>query len=50
MTEELVPFEGTILYTVDPNRPSNAGTLILRKSNPSGLPENDVAIEIPIIL
>ncbi len=50
MTEAFVPFTATISYTADPNAYSNQGTLILRRDNPSGLPENDDALEIPVIL
>lgn len=46
MTEEFVPFEATITFT-NPTYGEN-GTLILKKDNPSGLPEHDDALEIPI--
>lgn len=49
MTEEFVPFEAALTFTLDPNVYSNRGTLILRKDNPSGLPEHDDALEIPIV-
>jgi len=47
MTEDFVEFEATLEF----ERPtySDKGTLILRKDNPSGLPENDDALEIPVI-
>ncbi len=48
MTEDFVPFTATISYTVDPQTPYNRGAIILKKDNPSGLPENDDAVEIPI--
>ena len=52
MTTNFVQFEGTLEFT----SPYNAGdpdfmkrgTLIFKKDNPSGLPENDDALEIPI--
>ncbi|MDH5442070.1 MAG: Gmad2 immunoglobulin-like domain-containing protein [Candidatus Nomurabacteria bacterium] len=47
MTSEFVDFSGTLTFT-DPNVPYNNGTLILMRDNPSDLPENDDAIEIPI--
>lgn len=47
MTEEFVPFEGTVEFTADTSV-SNRGAVILQKSNPSGLPEHDAAVEIPI--
>ncbi len=50
MTGWMIPFEGTLTYTVDPNRANDNGALILHKSNPSGLPENDAAVEIPLHL
>lgn len=49
MTEEFVPFEATLEFIVDENSYSNKGTLILRKDNPSGLPEYDDALEIPVV-
>jgi hypothetical protein len=47
MTEDFVPFEAVIEFE-KPSYGKN-GTLILRKDNPSGLPEHDNAIEIPIL-
>ena len=49
MTTEFVPFEATLKFIVDKNAYSNRGFLILRKDNPSGLPEHDDALEIPIM-
>lgn len=49
MTEEFVPFETNLYFTIDIDTYSNRGTLILKKDNPSGLPENDDALEMPII-
>jgi len=49
MTTEFVPFEATLQFIVDRNTYSNRGFLILRKDNPSGLPEHDDALEIPIV-
>ena len=50
MTEEFVPFEATLTFTADPNVYSNRGALILQKDNPSGLPEYDDALEIPVVI
>lgn len=50
MTADFVPFEATLTFTVDKEIYSNRGTLILRKDNPSGLPEHDDALEIPLVL
>ena len=46
MTEEFVRFKAEIEFA----KPElyNTGALILQKDNPSGLPENDDALEIPI--
>lgn len=45
MTEEFVPFSITLTFA----RPVTAtGTLILHKDNPSGLPENDDELRIPV--
>lgn len=50
MTPDFVPFTATITFTTATTSYSSKGTLILKKDNPSGLPENDDAIEIPINL
>ncbi len=49
MTSEFVPFEAKLTFTVDKNTYNNRGTLILRKDNPSGLPEHDNSLEIPVV-
>jgi hypothetical protein len=49
MTEDFVPFKATLNFTVDKNIYSRNGALILKKDNPSGLPEYDDALEIPIV-
>jgi len=46
MTEEFVQFDATLDF-ISPTYKNN-GTLILQKDNPSGLPENDDALEVPI--
>ncbi len=50
MTTEFVPFVATLTFTADPAVYSDRGSLILRKDNPSGLPANDDALEIPVII
>jgi hypothetical protein len=47
MTEAFVPFTAEIHF----EKPAfdERGTLILQKANPSDLPENDDALEIPIV-
>lgn len=49
MTEDFVPFTATVNFTADPSGYSNRGALILKRDNPSGMPENDDALEIPIV-
>lgn len=48
MTEDFVPFTATVDFTLNPTTPYKRGSIILRKDNPSGLPEYDDALEIPI--
>ncbi|MFA7244700.1 MAG: Gmad2 immunoglobulin-like domain-containing protein [Candidatus Magasanikbacteria bacterium] len=47
MTEEFVAFEATL--TFDTPTYKNNGHLILKKDNPSGLPEYDATLEIPVL-
>lgn len=46
MTEEFVPFTANLEFDIPDYK--NNGSLILKKDNPSGLPENDAALEIPV--
>ena len=53
MTTEFVPFTGSLEFTSpykagDPEF-MKRGSLIFKKDNPSGLPENDDAVEIPVL-
>ena len=50
MTEDFVPFSGTIDYTLPVDSYSASGTIIFHKDNPSGLPEHDAAFEVPVLL
>jgi len=50
MTSDFVPFEAKLEFVADSNAYSNRGALILRKDNPSGLPEHDDALEIPVVI
>ncbi len=50
MTEDFVPFTATVSFTVATDTPYRRGAVILQKDNPSGLPEHDDALEIPIVL
>ena len=47
MTTEWVPFEAVIEFDVDTSV-SNRGSLILKKDNPSGLPQYDDSREITV--
>ena len=46
MTEAMVPFIATLEFALGDY--GQTGTLVLRKDNPSGLPENDDSMEIPV--
>lgn len=52
MTTDFVPFTATLTFDVADisGQYSENGTLILKKDNPSGLPEHDDALEIPVRL
>lgn len=50
MSEDFVPFTGTIEYTLPADSYSASGTVIFQRDNPSGRPENDAAYEIPVQL
>ena len=45
MTEEFVPFTGDLTFT-QPSTPT--GNLLIKNSNPSGLPENEKTLTIPV--
>ena len=47
MTEDFVPFTSTLAFPIQ--TPGTTGTLILLRDNPSGLPENDDALLIPVV-
>ena len=46
MTTEFVPFETKLIF-ISPSA-EQTGTLVLQKDNPSGLPENDSELRIPV--
>jgi hypothetical protein len=48
MTENFVPFVATLTWATS-SVTGATGTLILMRDNPSGLPEHDAQIEIPVI-
>ena len=45
MSEDFVPFEGKLMFE---SPPTSTGTLILQKSNPSGLAEQEDQLEVPV--
>ncbi|HVU79840.1 MAG TPA: Gmad2 immunoglobulin-like domain-containing protein [Candidatus Paceibacterota bacterium] len=47
MTTDFVPFTVSISYPAQPS--GSHGTLILKKDNPSGLPENEKSLTIPVV-
>jgi len=47
MTENFVPFRGEITYS---SKSGGNGFLVFAKDNPSGLPEHDKEIKIPVIV
>lgn len=47
MTEQYVPFKSTLTFPAQPK--GSMGKVILRNDNPSGLPENDKSLEIPVM-
>ncbi len=46
MTTSFVPFEASLRFQ---KPPTASGLLILKKDNPSGLPQNDEQISIPVV-
>jgi hypothetical protein len=48
MTSEFVPFAATLEYRAPVS--GAAGTLVLQRDNPSGLPENDDQLVVPVVL
>jgi hypothetical protein len=45
MTTDFVPFEATINFS---KPTTETGTIVFEKNNPSGLPENDASISVPV--
>ena len=45
MTDEFVPFETTLSFAMPT---TTTGTLFLNKDNPSGIPEHDDALRVPV--
>ncbi len=49
MTSDFVPFESVLTFSISEEMNGEKGILLLHKDNPSGLPENDDALEVPVI-
>jgi len=47
MTEGFVPFRAELTFTL-PAEATEAGTLVLQKANPSGLPEHAAEVRVPV--
>lgn len=47
MTTEFVAFKSTVTFPAQPA--GSKGTVVFHKDNPSGLPENDKSVHIPIV-
>jgi hypothetical protein len=44
MTIDLVKFESEITFTTT----EKTGYIVIKKDNPSGLPENDASLKVPV--
>jgi len=49
MTEDFVNFTGEIEFEIPEDTMYRRGSVIFQKDNPSGLSQNDAAIEIPVL-
>jgi hypothetical protein len=49
MTTDFLPFSGTVAFDLPVDSYSASGTIIFQRANPSDLPENDAAVEIPVV-
>ena len=48
MTQDYVPFKGSILFDHTPTTTPTGGTVMFIKENPSGLPQNDQTHAVPV--
>ncbi len=48
MTEDFVPFSGTITLDVTPT-PGEVGQIVFARANPSGMPENDEVVVVDVV-
>lgn len=49
-TDAFVSFTGVLTFTADPLIVGDAATFVLAKDNPSGLPENDEPLRVPVTI
>lgn len=47
MTEEFVPFTSTLTWATTT---ATSGVLVFKRDNPSGLPEHDKSLQVPVLL
>jgi hypothetical protein len=45
MTTDFVPFEATLQFSTST---TETGTVVFQKDNPSGLPQNDLSVSVPV--
>lgn len=50
MTTNFVQYEATLTFKLDKNLYNKKAMLVFKKDNPSGLPENENSLEIPVII
>jgi hypothetical protein len=46
MTEDFVPFTATLTFPAQPA--GSLGKIVLKRDNPSGEPQNDASIVVPV--
>lgn len=46
MTTDFVPFSGTVEFAASA---TDGGTVVFQKDNPSGLPEHDASVTVPVV-
>lgn len=49
MTEDFVPFTATLTWESSSASTTRSGVLIFHRDNPSGMPEHDASISVPVI-
>jgi hypothetical protein len=48
MTEDFVPFSGTVSFDIQPT-PGEAGQIVFERANPSGMPENAEVFVVDVV-